>query len=184
MDTLPTFRFHPDPLGTGSVQPSDEECTVCGQVRGHIYVGPVYAEDEYEECICPWCIADGSAHKRLEAMFHDPDSIGGVGGRDWDRVPPASVDEIALRTPGFSGWQQERWWSHCGDAACFIGRAGHAELQRAGPTAIAAIREDAGRMSDEEWDWFFRALHKDMGPTAYLFRCLKCSAIGGYQDTD
>jgi len=23
------------------------------------------------------------------------------------------VEEVAYRTPGFSGWQQERWWTHC-----------------------------------------------------------------------
>lgn len=179
MDQLPSFRFHADPLGTGSVEESTNVCVCCKRARGFVYVGPVYSEEEYSECICPWCIADGSAHEKLGATFQDDVQI---GGGEWDPVPQASVDEIAYRTPGFSGWQQERWWSHCQEAGCFIGRAGHKELLAAGERAIAAIRESTGITSDLEWEEFFKDLDKHSGPTAYLFRCLRCGAIGGYQD--
>ena len=181
MDQLPSFRFHPDPLGTGFVEESDTKCVCCGLVRGYIYVGPVFSIEEYVDCICPWCIADGTAHERLDASFQDEASI---GGRPWDTVPLTSVEEIAFRTPGFSGWQQERWWSHCGEAACFIGRAGKKELQAAGPEVIAAVRESTGLIDDKKWNEFFALLDKDGSPTAYLFRCLRCGKIGGYQDCD
>jgi uncharacterized protein CbrC (UPF0167 family) len=87
---LPTFRYHPDPIGTESVELSDAECVRCEQARGAIYVGPVYAEDELDESICPWCIADGSAHEEFDAEFTDAAGVG--TGAGWDAV----VEEVAL----------------------------------------------------------------------------------------
>ena len=181
-EPLPTFKYHPDPIKTGSIEPSSAKCVCCGRARGYIYTGPVYAVDEYDESICPWCIADGSAHERFDASFHDESGVGGYG--TWDDVPEAVVEEIAFRTPGFSAWQQEQWWTHCGDAAAFLGRAGPAELEAAGPEVIAAIRESAGPVDDESWDAIFAALDEDGSPTAYLFKCRKCGQVGGYWDCD
>src|SRR5580765_1558527 len=131
---LPKFKYHPDPIATGHIVESDTECVCCGKALGFIYTGPVYAPEEYDDQICPWCIADGSAHEKLGASFTDEIGIGGYG--NWETVPGDVVDEVAYRTPGFSGWQQERWWTHCGDAAQFIGRAGQEELAALGPQAI------------------------------------------------
>ena len=94
------------------------------------------------------------------------------------------IEEVAHRTPGFSGWQQEQWWTHCGDAAQFIGRAGRKELKAFGPQAIAAIQESAGMSDGPEWNEFLAALEKEGSPTAYMFRCSKCGQLGGYQDCD
>ena len=77
---LPTFKYHPDPLATGSVEKSCTTCACCGKARGFIYTGPVYADEEYDQCICPWCIADGSAHEKMEASFTDDAGIVGGGG--------------------------------------------------------------------------------------------------------
>jgi uncharacterized protein CbrC (UPF0167 family) len=182
-ETLPRFKYHPNPLATGSIEKSDTACVCCGRARGYIYTGPVYAIEDYDDCICPWCIADGSAHEKLKASFHDEAGVG--GGGEWDEVGESVVDEVAHRTPGFTAWQQEQWWTHCGDAAQFLGRAGHDELERAGAQAIAAIQESAG-MDDDDEDWteFFESLDKDGSPTAYLFKCSKCGKYGGYQDCD
>lgn len=181
MTVLPVFAYHPDPLSTGAVIPSGTTCICCEQARGFIYAGPVYAEEEYGEELCPWCIADGSASSKLGVSFTDEAGIGGYG--EWDQVPDGVVAEVALRTPGFSGWQQERWWTHCADAAAFLGRAGRAELEAAGEQAVEAIRSDTA-LSGAEWTDFFHALAKDGSPTAYLFRCRHCGAFGGYQDCD
>lgn len=180
--TLPHFRYHPDPLATGMIQPSDAECVCCGEARGYVYVGPVSAVEDYEECICPWCIADGSASEQLDATFADEDGVGGYG--DWDPVPEAVVDEVCRRTPGFVGWQQERWWTHCGDAAEYLGNAGRDEAIAAGKEFLNAIRAEAGIESDEEWNDYLGALSLEYGPTAYLFRCRHCGKLGGYSDTD
>src|SRR4051794_37044508 len=124
-EPLPIFKYHPDPIATGSIEPSRTPCVCCGRSRGYVYSGPVYARKEYLDCICPWCIADGSAHEKLDASFHDKE---GIGSGMWDDVPEEVTEEIAYRTPGFSGLQQEQWWTHCHDTAQFLGCAGHAEL--------------------------------------------------------
>jgi uncharacterized protein CbrC (UPF0167 family) len=178
---FPSFKYHPDPVGMGHVIESDTECACCRKVRGFIYTGPVYAVQDYSERICPWCIADASANEKLGASFTDEV---GIGGGMWDNVSHEVVEEVAYRTPGFCGWQQEKWWTHCGDAAQFIGRAGHKELKALSPQAIAAIQESAGLSDGPKWNEFFTALDKDGSPTAYVFRCSKCGRLGGYQDSD
>ena len=119
MEELPRFRYHPNPIGTGSIVRQDVKCKCCGENRPYVYVGPVYAKEELDSCICPWCIADGSAHDKFNCEFVDSAGIGGYGA--WDRVSIDVVKEVAFRTPGFSSYQQERWWTHCGDAAEFLG---------------------------------------------------------------
>ncbi|MBV7476510.1 CbrC family protein [Pseudomonas sp. PDM31] len=176
---LPQFTYHPDPVASGSVQPCTNTCISCDQARGYIYVGPVYAVEDYEACICPWCIADGSAHQRLGATFIDGDSIGLDAEEELDE---ALIAELSQRTPGFTGWQQERWFTHCNDAGEFIGKAGHAELLALGAEAMIAVQDATGLEDGPQWLRFFSALDKDHGPTAYLFRCRHCSALGAYQD--
>ena len=181
MTGLPSFTYHPDPLTTGSVKPADTLCRCCGKARGYIYTGPVYAVDDLQDCICPWCIADGAAAQRFAATFTDEDGIGGYG--TWDSVAVEIVREIATRTPGFIGWQQEQWWTHCSDGGAFVGAMGRAELKAMGEQAVAAIRQDSG-LDGKDWEDLFAALDKNSGPTAYLFRCRHCDATGGYFDCD
>ena len=176
---LPTFRYHPDPIDSGSIVSSDATCRSCGQARGYIYTGPVYAREELDDSICPWCIADGSAAARFHAEFVDPEAIGDYG--NWEAVPSEVVEEIAKRTPGFSGWQQERWWTHCGDAAEFLGVAGKEELLERWPQAVDAIRVESEH-TGATWDEYFAALSRDQGPTAYIFKCRHCGSMGGYSD--
>ena len=180
---FPTFKYHPDPIDTGSVVPSDVECVCCRKRRGFVYTGPVYSKDEYDDCICPWCIADGSAHEILHAEFHD---AAGIPGWDFVGAPQVSAEVIATvsqRTPGFCGWQQEQWFTCCSDAAAFMGRAGFKELMQRWPDAIPAVQTSTA-LDGSEWDAFFRALDRDGSPTAYVFRCLHCGKYGAYQDCD
>jgi hypothetical protein len=175
---LPIFKYHPEPLKTGSVVPSDKACEVCRLRRGFAYSGSPYTVDSVET-ICPWCIADGSAHDKFGAEFVDREFVGGGG---WDSVAPGIADEVAFRTPGFSGWQQERWFAHCRDAGEFLGPMGKHELESLGHDAIHAIRSGSD-YSDNEWKEFFESLDAKHGPaTAYLFRCRHCGKLGGYSD--
>jgi len=180
-DSLPEFRYHPDPLATGAIEASGAICIVCGRARGYVYTGPVYAERELNEQLCPWCIADGRAYQQLGAEFVDGEGIVGYG--TGESVPVSVVRELVERTPCFSGWQQERWFTCCGDAAAFIGRAGKAELQAAGRVALEVVRSEAG-YEGSDWDEYLEVLDADGSPTAYLFRCLHCGKIGGYSDCD
>jgi uncharacterized protein len=182
MDTsFPEFTYHPHPLETGSIILSSEACLVCGQKRGYIYTGPVYSEEELGSHICPWCIADGAAHTKFAASFVDEGAIGGYGA--WVPVTQEIIQAVAYRTPCFAGWQQERWWTHCGDAAVFIGIVGYNELLQYGEQALAAIAEETG-FTGEDLAMYMKALSKKGSPSAYLFQCRCCGAYGGYSDCD
>ncbi|MCC2671306.1 MAG: hypothetical protein K0Q72_3777 [Armatimonadetes bacterium] len=177
----PVFKYHPDPLASGSIIAAAAPCKCCGEARGYLYQGPVYAREELSNSLCPWCIADGSAHARFGATFTDDAGIGGYG--DWDPVSDVVVQEVARRTPGFSAWQQERWWTHCWDAAAYLGSAGKAEIAAFGPELLAALQEECG-LEGEEWDYYLNAMSREGSPTAYVFRCLRCGKLGGYSDCD
>jgi uncharacterized protein CbrC (UPF0167 family) len=176
---LPKFRYHPDPVETGNIKESDNLCASCGNARGYIYTGPVFSIDELDDCICPWCIADGNAHEKFDASFTDRDEIGDYGS--WEDVPESVRDEIAHRTPGFCGWQQERWWTHCNDAAAFLGPAGGDEVTRYGQDLIESLQKTSDLKGDD-WEEFRRDLSSNGSPTAYVFKCLHCGKLGGYQD--
>jgi len=168
--TLPSFRYHPDPVGTGSVTASDAECVVCGERRGFIYAGPVYAEGDYEDAVCPWCIADGSASESLGATFVDSEAFA-VG------TPDEVVTEISERTPGYSAWQGEEWPACCNDATAFLGpvgiaeiRAKHRQLEGFVLSYIIYTLNISGGAATR----FLESISRDGSPTAYLFQCLHC----------
>lgn len=175
---LPSFKYHPDPLSTGSVIESDRLCLSCRRTRGYVYVGPVFAVNELDEELCPWCIADGSAAQRFNAVFTD------VGLGVPPDVPRYVTEEVARRTPGFVGWQQEHWLYHCGDAAAFLGRVGFHQLELL-PDATEALQREARLLdlTDGQAEAHVRSLHADGDFTAYLFRCLACGIHLAYSDS-
>lgn len=176
----PTFRYHPDPVASGSATPSDRPCEVCGHPAGIAYHGPIYGRQV--EVLCLRCIADGAAATALAeggglAEFTD------VGWGVPDDVPLSVLDAVSHRTPGFVGWQQERWMYHCGDAAAYLGRAGHARL-REHPEALEMVLHE-----NDEFGWtpdrsreYAEALREDGDAVAYLFRCVHCQRYLAYTD--
>jgi uncharacterized protein len=173
---LPDFPYHLEPTKTGSVSESTNLCLVCGEARGYIYTGPIYAEDELDDAFCPWCIADGSAAAAFSADFTD------VGDAP-DDVPETVLEEVSKRTPGFTGWQQEHWLYHCGDAAAFLGPVGWRELG-AYPDATDALRHehDAYSWTADQTENYLTSLDKEGQPTAYVFRCRHCGRHLAYSD--
>jgi uncharacterized protein CbrC (UPF0167 family) len=176
---LPKFKYFPDPVASGEIVESDTVCACCGKARGYVYAHSPYADEEYKDCICPWCIADGSAHEKLGATFFDEAAVGGDGR--WDEVPEAVVAEISQRTPEFTSWQSPQWWTHCGDAAQFLGAVGRKELDGLGPDAVAGVKASS-EVDGSVWEDAYPYLDKDGSPTAYLFRCSKCGKFGGFWD--
>lgn len=178
----PTFRYHPDPVATGSAVSTDAACSLCGIRRGIRYAGPVYGTQP--DTLCLHCIASGEAAERLgpagigPAMFSDAVDVP-------VDVPADVVDEVTMRTPGFSGWQQEKWLYYCADAAAFLGPAGYAGLAPH-PDAVASLREDCQRLGwpGERIEKFLSSLDKRGAPTAYLFQCLHCGIHLAYRDID
>ena len=176
-ESLPTFVYYPDPVASGSIEASDVVCLACERARGFVYPTAYgYGASNFEGPVCPWCIADGSAHQKFGIEFTNPESVGGHGA--WGDVPQEAIEEVAYRTPGFMAWQEEMWFTHCGDAAQFLNVVGWEELEPYGADAIAAIVEVASDWTDDVSD-----LDREHGPTAYLFRCRHCGTFGGYTDT-
>jgi uncharacterized protein CbrC (UPF0167 family) len=176
--TLPSFRYHPDPLATGSVVSSEARCAACGDARGYVYGGPVYAEEDLSDALCPWCVADGSAHRRFDATFVDSEAFS-------EESPPEVTQVICERTPGFFSWQGERWLSCCGEPAAFLGAFGivriRAEYPRLeGPLMMYIVHELA--VSGGEARRVLEALEEESAPTAFLFRCLHCEGTPAYVD--
>lgn len=177
-DQLPHFRYHPDPVATGSVQGSAAECAVCGRARGWAYAGPVYAGEELDGEICPWCIADGSAAAQLEAEFTD------TGWGAPDDVPQPVCQEIAQRTPGFAAWQQEHWLYHCGDGCAYLGPVGAHDLDgHAGALEMLLHEHDDLGWGPEESRHHVDGLDAQGQSTAYLFRCLHCGKELAFSDS-
>jgi uncharacterized protein CbrC (UPF0167 family) len=170
MPPLPEFRYHPDPLRTGSVIASPDPCLVCGQARGFLYDGPIYTEHDLTGAICPWCIADGAAAEKYDATFVDSEAFP-------DAVPSAAIDEITTRTPGYSAWQSEHWPACCGDATVFQGPTGIQELRQRdrtleGPLMSHIVYNMA--ISGGAASRLLESLNRDKGPTAYVFHCPQC----------
>lgn len=160
MSELPAFRYHPDPVATGSAEPATAPCEVCGRLPAYVYAGPVRGAAKAES-ICLHCIADGSASEALgdetgPAQFTDATLPRGID--------PAVVIEVEHRTPGFYTWQEAEWLLHCGDAADLVERSLRDGLT---PQAVEAAVAD---------------LHPDGNVTAYLFRCVYCGTHLAYWD--
>ncbi len=174
---LPTFRYHPDPLKSGSIVQSQAACRACGQARGYIYTGPVYSEEELDDRLCPWCIADGSAHEKFDATFVDHTAF-------TEDVPETVMAEITRRTPGFSAWQTEQWPCCCDDATAFLQPAGIKELRQEQDLegiAMSHIVHEMG-ISGGAARRLLESLDRDEGPTAFLFQCRGCHRHHMYID--
>jgi uncharacterized protein CbrC (UPF0167 family) len=179
--TEPVFRYHPDPLATGSAVRIQHECSVCGQLRQIRYRGPIYGRQP--ESLCLHCIYSGEASRALgvvaaatdgsdildmPAEFSDAVDVP-------DDVPHHVIEEITRRTPGFTGWQQESWLYHCGDGAAFLGPAGYRDVEPH-PDALNMLRASHRQLgwSPGETEEFLHRLDRNGEPTAYLFQCLHC----------
>ena len=180
MKARPEFRYHPDPMGTGSAVRSDERCELCAQTAEYAYHGPIFGKQI--SVLCLRCIADGTAARRL-ARPDGPAEFTDVGCGVPGDVPSDVLQELSQRTPGFFGWQQERWLYHCSDAAAFVGRIGWEDVKRL-PDAQASLLAEFAELGVEpsEAQRQIRLLHPDGDVTGYLFRCLHCGAQLAYSD--
>lgn len=178
MTQLPSFRYHVDPLASGSVESSQASCACCGEARGFTYVGPVYSEVSLDGALCPWCIASGDAFRRFGATFVDSEAF----DEESDR---AQVEIIVERTPGFNAWQPERWPSCCGEPAAFVTPAGIADIRSRFRSQEASLMSyvvyELG-ISGGAALRLLERLSRDASPTAYVFQCLHCDNFPVYVD--
>lgn len=169
MNTLPQFRYHPDPVRTGMIQMSERQCQVCNQTRGYMYTGNVYSRSEIEH-VCPWCIASGEAAARLDATFADGHQLAAAG------ISTSIIDEVTTRTPGYQSWQSEVWLAHCNDACEFHGDAQREDLQRMDPQKRARIQSE-NLLLASDWEGMVRSYQPGGQPAFYKFLCRHCKAV-------
>ena len=163
---LPHFKYHPDPLKTGAVAPSEQVCSCCGMARGYAYTAGFYAEEEVDT-ICPWCIADGSAAARFDGSFTDEDALLEEG------VPQAVIDEVCQRTPGFQSWQEAAWRSHCNDACEFHGDATVEEVSQLSGESLAELLADE-MIKPQAWPKLRDAYTPGGATSIFRFQCRHC----------
>lgn len=164
-DVLPLFRYHPDPVATRAIAVTDETCASCHQARGYRVTGH-YGPQTYS-CICPWCVADGKAARRLILSFvHDSE----------DELPARIWDELTHRTPGYESWQGERWLTHCGDACAFHGDVPPEDISRLPADVEARFLAENDWIDD--WDDLKSAYTSGNSDVAlYTFVCLHCRLV-------
>ena len=170
MEDFPAFTYHPDPIATGAVVPSDVVCICCDRSRGYSYVGPVYSVQDLNEALCPWCIADGSAAAKLDASFADSFPLIQAG------ISSEIVNEVHLRTPGYASWQQEEWLSHCNDACEFHGDASAVDVGN----ATSETRNDwliRYKQDEKTWLWATDGYAPGGDSALYKFVCRHCRQV-------
>jgi uncharacterized protein CbrC (UPF0167 family) len=175
---LPVFRYHPDPIRSGSIVESTQKCRSCRQARGYIYTGPVYSEENLDDSLCPWCIAEGLAHEKFGAEFVDVAAFP-------EESPDLVVQQITRRTPGYNTWQGELWPVCCGDATAFLMPAGTAEIRayhrELESSILGHIIYDM-QISGGAAIRMLESLDRENGPTLHLFQCLECQKHHFYVD--
>ena len=169
MEALPQFRYHPDPVRTGMLRRSDDQCQVCEQSRGYVYAGNVYSEANLEH-VCPWCIADGSAALRFDASFADPHSLSQAS------LPDSIIEEVSKRTPAYESWQSEVWLAHCNDACEFHGDAEREDLERIDSEERTRIQQ-IHSFPPSDWEAMVQSYQPAGQPAFYKFACRHCATV-------
>ena|GEM_PF-202220 len=168
--SFPYFRYHPDPISSGVIKPSPLKCVCCGQVRGFSYYGPIHEATLGEHRICPWCIADGSAHERLGAVFSDPQPLIAAG------LSAEIIKEVTRRTPGYQSWQPDSWLVHCKDACAYAGDATIEEVGNA-PTPLRKAMLEYYDMGEKSWPLMVERYAPGGDPGVYKFSCRHCGEV-------
>ncbi|MBE6752821.1 MAG: CbrC family protein [Ruminococcaceae bacterium] len=175
MDNI-VFRYHPDPVATGAFEvTAGEVCDCCGKVTTLCYRNPFFSGEDVE-CLCPQCIADGSAAEKFDGCFQDSENAGDVDDPDGSKMM-----ELTARTLGYCGWQQEYWYAHCGDYCAYLGGVLWDDIVRMG------LEKELEENYDEEICGFdFDTLRGNINGhlQGYLFRCLTCGKHFLYVDCD
>lgn len=174
--SLPRFKYHPDPLRTGAIEFDQTDCVCCGKMTEYVYMGPIYGEVDPCGAICPSCIAAGKAASKYNIQFSDPCELSKAG------ISKEIIDEVIHRTPGFNSCETDAWLSCCNEACEFICRADEKIIKEIYPEALMYLTRVA-QMEKAEFIEYVDALTLDeLGPTAYIFRCLNCGRYLAYTD--
>ena len=173
---IPNFKYHPDPIATGAfIKGEPCTCECCGKETEIKYESPFYSVEKVK-CLCPQCIADGSAAAKFDGEFQDAYNADEV-------TDPEKLDELIHRTPGYHGWQQEYWVAHCDDYCAFLGYVGWDELVEMG---IDKEIEETHKDGVSGWPLEEVKEYMSNGGSmqGYLFKCLVCGKYVLHVDCD
>ena len=166
---LPEFRYHPDPIATGSIVPSEETCECCGKERGYVCCATPSGEKDID-FVCPWCVADGTANAKLGAFFSDSWPLSQAN------ISREIIDEVTCRTPGYISWQQDSWMACCEDACEFHGDADKKELAALDEDARSRVARDF-ELPVEQFEEMLKYYTPKGSPAIYKFRCRHCGIV-------
>jgi len=167
MMNLPYFRYHPDPIASRAIEQKAGRCICCNKQVDYLYVASRYSTRDGGGNLCPWCIADGSAHSKYGIEFSDPTPLIDAG------LSSSIVSEVTTRTPGYISWQQEIWLAHCNDACAFLGDATYESIKHITPGEKAVFIQFHG-ITEEWFDDMVERYVPGTQPAIYHFRCLHC----------
>lgn len=165
--SLPEFKYHPDPISTGSIKASSAACDCCGQSRGYEYTASFYSPYRGRLKLCPWCIGSGDAAKKYDGAFSDDYPLAMAG------VTEEIRHEVCEQTPGYNSWQQEVWQCHCNDACEYHGDAEPAELRALSGGQLAQILNQNG-LNEGHWRNLIDGYEKGGNPAVHKFVCRHC----------
>ena len=173
MVALPDYRFHGVPLGLGIIVEDSATCSSCGDARGFSYSGTLYNVDDDSLAICPWCIADGSAHSKLGVTFnhanHLPDTVS---------LPNDLAAELFQRTPGFPSWQDREWLCHNNLPCRFMGDLAVDEALSPDWDAVERLMQSYGHADFDRAAWAEMIEHYEPGnPSIFKYICTQTEMV-------
>lgn len=174
---IPTFKYHPkcseNEVFEKARDGEQATCMCCGKHSEYYYSQTMYAVEDVD-CLCPQCIADGSAARKFDGEFiQDAESLEDAADK---------TDELFHRTPGLITWQGEYWLSCCNDYCAFIEYVGTKELEQMGiAEEVFADYEEQGQYDIDDVRSY---LEKNGSMAGYLFRCLHCGKHRIWVDAD
>ncbi len=180
---LPKFKYHPDPVKTGSIKKSDETCECCGKKMGYIYSGSMYGRNTPEN-LCPWCISDGTAYEKYELEFAsimpaviDPNNPSEINCSE------KAFNELLHKTPAFSSYQEIEWPNHCEDFCEFHGLAKVSDVKEISEGEKTRLFETS-YLDEEELAHLVSGEDSEELHYFLKFKCVKCGELKFQFDPD
>lgn len=183
---LPYFKYHPDPIRTGAFRfDKTVVCECCNKETSVYYSNPFYCIEDVKT-LCPICISNGDAAKKFKGEFQDYLGLEGISADpevdNTHTYKEEQIDELIYRTPGYSGWQQEQWLSHCNDFCAFVGYVGWNEIADK-LDEFVNLEADCGDLGIDI-DQLSEYLYNGGSCQGYLFQCLHCGKYRLHFDFD
>ena len=186
MCSLPMFKYHPNPIETGTFKTNETVVCDCCEQETNTYYDGIFYSRENVSYLCPLCISSGKAHEKFNGTFTDEiDGTVSPYPNEPTNEPNTfdnqkAIEEVLWRTPGYLSWQSEKWLTHCNDCCAFIGYVGWDEIKDKLANFVD-LESDMIEFSDSI-ELLEKYLRNDGDFQGYLFQCLHCRKYRLYAD--